>query len=252
MTHLNEEELIAMVYGEASSVASVHLHGCQVCSAQFAELKKELEGIRLDAPQRSVEYGEQVWRALRPSLVPYQRPRPQGWRGWAHWRPVGLATACALLVALAFVGGRSWERHTAKTTQVAGKASPQATQRVVLVVLTDHLDRTERLLVALQHADPSDSTENSQLQSEARELLASNRLYRTTAGEAGDPALAGALDHLEGVLAEIANDPNLTSADLERVRKQMNTEGILFEIRVLLSQTPDRMSAAEHGKGASI
>ena len=44
-----------------------------------------------------------------------------------------------------------------------------------------------------------------------RELLASNRLYRTTATNAGDPALAGALDRLEGVLAEVANDPNLTA-----------------------------------------
>jgi maltooligosyltrehalose synthase len=131
-------------------------------------------------------------------------------------------------------------------------AGPQAKERVVLVVLTDHLDRTERLLVALEHADSSDRAENAELQSEARELLASNRLYRTTASDAGDPALAGALDRLEGVLAEIANDPNLTAEDLARVRKEMNTEGILFEIRVLRERRADELSGAQPAKGASV
>jgi hypothetical protein len=253
MKHLSEEELTALYYDEGSGASSVHLHGCGACQARYAELKQDLEGMLTAAiPQRNAEYGEQVWKALRPRLTPYDSARRSGWRGWQHWRATGLATACACLVALAFVGGRAWERHIARTPMVAGKANPQAAQRVVLVVLTDHLDRTERLLVALQHADPSDSIETAQMQAEARDLLVSNRLYRTTAGEAGDLALAGALDKLEGVLAEVANDPNLTSADLERLRKQMNSEGILFEIRVLLAQTPDRMNGAEHGKGASI
>ena len=118
--------------------------------------------------------------------------------------------------------------------------SPQATQRVVLVVLTDHLDRTERLLVQLEHSQSPDSAENDQMQSEARELLASNRLYRVTASNTGDAELAGALGRLEGVLAEIANDPNLTAADLKRVRKDMNTKGILFEIRVLQARSQDQ------------
>jgi CTP:molybdopterin cytidylyltransferase MocA len=157
---------------------------------------------------------------------------------------------CAALVAAAFVGGRYWERHT--KTNVAGNAAPQAQQRVVLVVLTDHLDRTERLLVSLEHADSSDRAANAQLQSEARELLASNRLYRATASNAGDPALAGALDKLQGVLAELANDPNLTAEDLQRLRNEMNREGILFEIRVLRERGAEEMSGQKPAKGATI
>ena len=149
-----------------------------------------------------------------------------------------------------FLGGRYWERSTTKKADVA--ASAPATQRVVVVVLTDHLDRTEQLLVQLKHIDLRDRTENAALQSQARELLASNRLYRTTASNAGDPVLAGALDQLERVLAEIANNPNLTTADLERVRKEMNTEGILFEIRVLLTRSSDQKGGPEPAKGALI
>jgi hypothetical protein len=154
-----------------------------------------------------------------------------------------------MVLAVAFVGGRYWERIATRKTNVSN--NQQATQRVVLVVLTDHLDRTERLLVQLEHADSPDRGESAQMQSEARELLASNRLYRVTASNAGDPVMAGALDRLEGVLAEVANDPNLTSADLERVRKDMNTKGILFEIRVLLARSPDQGSGPKPANGAS-
>lgn len=202
-------------------------------------------------PLRSADYGDQVWQKLRSSLTPYKRPH-RAWRDWFHFRVLVAAAVCAALTALAFLGGRYWERHNVKPQQIAGANRPQPSQRMVLVLLTDHLDRTERLLVSLDHADASDAIETSQLQSEARELLASNRLYRATATDAGDPALASALDRLERVLAEVANDPNLTSADLNRVRKEMNTEGILFEIRVLRSQAPDQKSTPAHENGASI
>jgi len=156
-----------------------------------------------------------------------------------------MAVGCAMLLAAVFLGGRYWERNTTKKANVAD--SPQPTQRVVLVVVGDHLDRTERLLVQLEHSQSPDITENAQLQSEARELLASNQLYRVTASNTGDAALAGALDRLEGVLAEIANNPNLTAADLKRVRNDMNTKGILFEIRILQARSQDQGT-----KGASI
>jgi hypothetical protein len=255
MKHLNEEDLIELYYGEAGEGgdAAVHLRSCRECSASYAELKHDLEAIRpASVLQSGAQYGEEVWQKLRPSLVAYER-QPRGWQFLrVHRRAVGLAAACAVLMAAAFIGGRIWEKHQSNIATVGSGTNPQTAQRVVLVVLTDHLDRTERLLVALDHADPGDGAETSQLQSQARELLASNRLYRVSANEAGDPALASALDRLERVLAEVANDPNLTAADLQRVRKEMNTEGILFEIRVLLSQAPDQQSGAEHVKGATI
>jgi hypothetical protein len=256
MKHLSEEELIELYYGEGGAPSVAHLVGCRECSAQLAELQRDLEGARMTAvPERGAEYGEQVWEALRPRLIRYEK-KAAGWhrffgKGWAQWRVAVLAVGCAALVAAAFFGGRIWERHQ-KVTTTATNAGPQAKERVVLLVLTDHLDRTERLLVGLEHADSADRVETAQLQSEARELLASNRLYRTTATNARDPALAGELDRLEGVLAEVANDPNLTAADLQRVREQMNTEGILFEVRVLLARTPDQGSGLKPAKGASI
>ncbi len=250
MKHLGEEELIELYYGEAATEANTHLRACRECSAKYAEFKQSLDAIRPAAvPPRSADYGERVWDSLQSQLIPYQK-KTAAWRRWAHWRATALAVSCAMLLAVAFFGGRLWERVAAKKPSVS--ANPQGAQRVVLVVLTDHLDRTERLLVQLEHAGSPDRAENVQLQLEARELLASNRLYRVTASNAGDPALAGALDRLEGVLAEISNDPNLTGADLERVRNDMNTKGILFEIRILRSRSADQGSGPKSANGASI
>jgi hypothetical protein len=50
----------------------------------------------------------------------------------------------------------------------------------------------------------------------------------------------------------VANDPNLTPADLKRLRNEMNAEGILFEIRVLMARQPDEAGGPHHAKGASI
>jgi hypothetical protein len=250
MNHLSEDEMIELYYGEGAAAANAHLQACRECAGHYAALQQSLEAIQpAVVPVRSAEYGEHVWESLRPQLIPYQR-KAAGWRHWVWWKSAALAVSCAVVLAAAFLGGRYWERIATHKADVA--KNPQATQRVVLVVLTDHLDRTERMLVQLEHADMSDSTENAALQSEARELLASNQLYRTTASRTGDPALAGALDRLEGVLAEIANDPNLTATDLQRVRKEMNTDGILFEIRVLLARSPDQGSGPKPAKGAFI
>lgn len=244
MTHLSEDEMIELYYGEGAREAETHLKACRECSRKYADFSRSLEEIRPAAvPRRSADYGERVWEALRPRLTPYEKSA--GSRGWAGWRGAAIAVTCAMLLAAVFIGGRYWERGTTKKANVTD--SPQATQRVVLVVLTDHLDRTERLLVQLEHSQSPDSMENDQMQSEARELLASNRLYRVTASNTGDAELAGALDRLEGVLAEIANDPTLTAADLKRVRKDMNTKGILFEIRVLRARSQDQGT-----KGATI
>jgi hypothetical protein len=251
MKHLSEDDLVEVYYGEGTSAANTHLRACRECSAQYAEFKQSLDAIRpAQVPARSAEYGAGVWEALRPQLIPYEK-KAAGWRGWAQWRAAALLVGCAILLVAVFLGGRYWERFTTKKTANV-TSNPQATQRVVLVVMGDHLDRTERLLVGLEHADSPDSAESAQLQSEARELLASNRLYRVSASNAGDPALAGALDRLEGVLAEIANNPSLTAADLERVRNDMNTKGILFQIRVLRARSSDQENGPRASKGASI
>jgi hypothetical protein len=254
MKHLEEAELVEHYYEESANMAESerHLKACPVCAKRYAELCRDLDGVATPTPPaRGEDYVEQVWQSIRASLPVYEKPKSSWIR---YYRPLGWAAACVLLVAVAFVAGRRWERKQASSVAVA--VDPQARQRVVIVVLGDHLDRSERLLVQLNHADGNDLPALP-LRSEARELLASNRLIRQSAMQAGDLYVEASLDRLERLLMELANEPDkLTEADLNRLKQEMNTDGLLFDIRVLRSRvhSPDseQQSAPKATKGVPI
>jgi hypothetical protein len=261
MKHLNEEELIDFYYGESESPARIseHLRDCADCAKDYSELTNDLSSIASPAtPGRSADYGAEIWGSIRASVPAYEGPKKKrSWFAFPSWQS-GLAAvaACLLVLAAAFFAGRQWEHRNAPTDLAANRAdNGQGKERVVLVVLGDHLDRSERLLVELKHAEPS--TEGP-LQTEARDLLSTNRLYRESVKQAQDPALASALDHLERVLIEVSNEPaGLSQAKLDELQKEMNTDGLLFEVRVLRSRVQadvdqKRNTAAAVRKGVSI
>jgi hypothetical protein len=114
----------------------------------------------------------------------------------------------------------------------------------VVVVLSDHLDRSERLLVELKHADAGSEETVSPLRDEARSLLAANRICRQNAAKIDDPELAAALDRLDQVLGELANHPGgLNPATITRLQDEMNADGLLFQVRVLRSRIPEQEAA---------
>jgi hypothetical protein len=254
MKHLNEAELIAQYYDESASPADCerHLKSCAACAKRYADLRRDLDGVKpIVPPVRDEDYAEQVWLSIRSSLPVYEKPD----RSWIRlWRPLGWAAACALLLAVAFVAGRHWERK--QTTPVAVAADPLARQRVVVVVLGDHLDRSERLLVELNHAGSNDLPAIP-LRGEARELLANNRLVRQSAIRAGDLNVEASLDRLERLLVELANEPHEPNEqDLNRLRQEMNTDGLLFDIRILRSRVgsgaPEPQDAPTATKGVTL
>jgi hypothetical protein len=182
-------------------------------------------------------------------LRPYQLKTK---RSYFRWPQLGYAAACLFFLAGAFLAGRIWE-HTHTQPPLAGTPQ-QAKERVVLFVLDNHLDRSERLLIQLNHAGAEEETVDLPLQAEARQLLTDNRLYRQSIAPANDPLLAAALDHLERVLLEVANSPDeLSSADIARIEKEMNTQGLLFQIRVLRTKASGQETNAQATrKGATI
>ena len=247
MNHLNETELVALYYREQANMAECerHLNECAACAHEYANLRRDLDGVKPSSPPvRGEGYSEQVWQSIRSSLPVYEQAKRR-WTLRQFWQPLGWAAACALLIAVGFLAGRQWQRK--QTPQVAVTAAPGARQRVVVVVLGDHLDRSERLLVALNHAEAHDSAARF-LPDEAEELLATNRLVRQSTG---DPQVEASLDRLERLLVELANQPGgLTDKDLNRLRQEMNTEGLLFDIRVLQARVHSQ--ATPTTKGASI
>ena len=260
MKHLSEEQLIEYGYGEGDKVLiEEHFAVCRECDKAYAALQADLVEITLpDPPQRAQSYGQYVWERLQHQLPIYEKPH-RNWLGWGLWRSLSYAAAAALLLTSAFVGGHLWERNQADTSTKnhAAPAPPAGShppQRVVVVVLSDHLDRSERLLLELKHAD-ADSTEMvSPLRDEARSLLDANRICRQKAKQDEDPALTGALDHLDRLLTELANQPGgLNKATITRLQDEINKDGLLFEVRVLRSRIPHAQGAgADSSKGGTI
>jgi hypothetical protein len=246
MNHLSDEQLIDLYYSEDGPEAARHLDECTQCARAYAALQGDFADLKsVDPPPRDDSYGEQVWQAIAHRL-PIYAARPRPWFRHALGLGLSAAAACTLLVAAAFYAGRVWEHRQAPHAVAVNPAAP-APQRVVVVLLSDHLDRSERLLVQLKHANADDTALASPLRDEARSLLVSNRKCRQDAEQAGDPALTHALDHLNQLLIELANQPGgLNAAAISRLQDKMNADGLLFEVRVLRSRIPNRQPGQSH------
>jgi hypothetical protein len=74
---------------------------------------------------------------------------------------------------------------------------------------------------------------------------------------AGDLNVEASLDRLERLLVELANQPDEPNEqDINRLRQEMNTDGLLFDIRILRSRVGSRalepQDAANATKGVSL
>jgi hypothetical protein len=136
---------------------------------------------------------------------------------------------------VAFVAGRYTSRPPANSPRPPFEATnnPQLPQKVLVVALGDYLDRSEMLLVEVAHAKrPEDLDLNTQRRY-ASELIATNRLYRQTAQRVGDAGAEALLDQLERVLLQLAHTPQgATSADIQQLRQEIESGGLLFKVRV--------------------
>lgn len=268
MRHLTEEELIEhycagdlRVRGFLKTEAELHMQACNQCARAYQEIVRVLGAVHgPEPPVRSADYGTQVWQAIQGQLPEYRTKRKWSevfWTPFAH--KFVYAAAALLLFAGTFFAGKYWERMHAPHEQANVLPPQQVKERVVLLVLDSHLDRSERLLVQLNHAGdgPGAALEpvDLPLQSEARQLLADNRLYRGSVSQTKDPLLANALDHLERVLLEVSNSPDkLDSEEIARIEKELNTDGLLFQIRVLRARVSGREAGTESDttKGRTI
>ncbi|MGA2536566.1 MAG: hypothetical protein ABSF53_11155 [Terracidiphilus sp.] len=262
MNHLTDEQLVEHYFVEGGNriVTETHLRVCSRCEQAYEEISSALSVRAPEPPAREPGYGKQLWRSIQAPLRPYPGRLK---RKYFSWPRLVLAGACLLALAAAFLGGSLWQgarTHSSRANNSAKATnSPQAKERVVLVILDDHLDRSERLLVELNHAGGvegvrNDASEADSLQNEARQLLPDNRLYRQALLSGSDPMMAAALDHLERVLLEVANSPDkLDSADIARIEQEMNTDSLLFQIRVLRAKTSRQEQQVEPSKkGAAI
>ncbi|HVO58003.1 MAG TPA: hypothetical protein VMT51_09945 [Dongiaceae bacterium] len=236
MKHPSEEELFAYREGEMKDrgALAAHLAGCAECSAQLEKLEAvfaALDGIAVPDPGQ--DYGARVWRQIAERL-PQKR---QNW--WASLlqpqRLLAVGCAAALLLA-AFWAGRVTKKPNAPAEAAADAG--QVRERVLVVAVGEHLGKSEMVLVELSNRN-ADTQGNkliniSSEQRRAENLLEENRLYRQTALEGGDNAIASTLNELERVLLDVANSPaEITPAQFASIQKRIAAQGILLKVRVV-------------------
>jgi len=251
MKHLNEEQIVLHYYGDAEDDAAVarHMSECAACRAEFERVGSLLQQIEpIEVPEPVASFEEKTWLNLRDRL-----PEKRSWVG--NWLPSpkqwAVAGSMVALLVAAFVAGRFWPRAStvAPAPPVIANANPQ---QVVLVAVGNHLERSEMLLVEIMNSDGKAPLDFSNEQERARDLLDANHLYRVSAQREGDPKIARLLDQLGRVLAEVANAPEkMTPGDLKEIRGRIESEGLLFKVRVVGSDVNSRVRAREQSAAAN-
>jgi hypothetical protein len=239
MTHPTEEEMVLLYYRELEddAVLREHLDECEACRRAYAGLAASLDSIAApEAPERAENYGALLWQRLRPRMA--AEPKPSFWR-WLFAPPRWAAAgAVAVLVMAAFFAGRFWPAHPSVAT------GAKVRERILLVAVGDHLDRSQMVLLELVNSRPEPEMDIAAERQRAQDLVAANRLYRQAALRDGDARVASVLDDLERTLLEIAHSPaRLSSAEFEELRQRVEAQGILFKVRVIDSQV--RRKAAQ-------
>ncbi len=251
MNHLSDDELVLLFYGDrsASPDGAAHVQRCEECGARLRSIQRTLAAVEShEIPEPAPNYGAMVWARIEPRL----EARPASWlTAWLAPRRLALVAAVALLVVAAFVAGRYSSSTPAPRQAVSNKSNAPAPQqasapaqvrdRVLLVAVGDHLERSQMVLVELMNSPESASMDISATQAWARDLVPSNRLIRQTANDAGEKGVADVLEDLERVLVEIANSPSqISSAEFAQIRQRVEAQGLVFKIRVLDSQVRQR------------
>lgn len=252
MKHPKEEELIAYHDGEAAGREGIaaHVADCPECRTELERIDALLAALEnIPVPEPGEDYGQRVWQQISPRLPERRKrwwdflltpPKPLNWFEPRRWVA---AAGIAALVLAAFIAGRL----SKPVNPVVPLATDQTKirERILVMAVGEHLGRSEMVLVELANAEPQSANEKqvniSGEQRRAEDLLEENRLYRQTALEQGDAALAGVLDELERVLLDVAHSPQqLTPAQLEGIRQRIEARGILFKVRVVGKELQER------------
>lgn len=244
--HLTHDDLVLHYYGESAAEAAridAHLASCGDCRQALYRLQRTLALVDTSAEgEPAPGYEATMWARIQDQL---DTPLPW-WRrllsaGTARW---AVAASTAAVAGVAFYAG--WQARDlsvvpasggSPATVASGTASPEATrERVLALEIGDHLDRAQFMLAEVANGDDDTASLAAERQ-RASDLVATNRLVRQTAALAGDESLDGLLDDLERTLVDIANAPDdLTADDWRALRARLDTQGLLFRLRVLADE----------------
>lgn len=233
MDHLDRDDLILLHYGEtASPGAREHLLGCDECRRESALLRRVLDAVddaAVETPELAPAWEEQLWNRLRWKLERRRTP----WIGWA--------AAAAAMIVIAFLAGRTFLPRSTPIAPQQAKSTAEGRERVLLVVLGNHLSRSERVLTEVKNASADAPPFVIADRDTLEDLVRKNRLYLDAAQASGQTSLANVLDQMQPLLLELARAPeNPTADDIRMLQKRIEKRGALLELRVAGEQIRQR------------
>lgn len=239
MEHLDRDTLVLLHYGEdVPPGAREHLLRCEACRSERELLRRVLDAVdqAAETPELAPAWEEHLWNRLRWKLERRQN------RSWMF-----AAAAAAAVVIAVLVGYRLAPRSApapvqqAATTKPAPASTAEGRERVLLVVVGDHFDRSERMLTEIKNATAEAPPVVIADREAMEDLVRKNRLYLDAAYASGQTSLANTLEELQPLLLELARAPEKPSArDLQLMQKRIEKRGALFELRVAGEQIRQR------------
>jgi uncharacterized iron-regulated membrane protein len=228
MKHFSEEELIAYQLHESSDITAIrrHLESCTECADISESIAETLRIFSAEpAPQPDLERNWQRLRGNLSVLTPERRRFEWMRLHWA-WPTAGLATAALILLT---VFGVLYHRSSEIRHNVAVNGHGPITVEPADPTIANHLDAAERLLTEVNNSSgPLDDATREQ----AHSLLLQNAIYVRNARDSGALAEAAVLENFGRVLTTLDNEPP-TQHSTWRLRLEMNTSGLLLDIRIL-------------------
>lgn len=229
MKHFSEEDLIAYQLRESSNEGAIskHLENCSECADLSESIAETLRVFSADpVPMPDLEHN---WQRLRGNLSVLPPERSRGFEllrwGW-RWPAAGLVAAALILFT---IFGTHIHRTSETKHNMAVNGHGPLTIEPTDPAIANHLDAAERLLTEVNNSSgPLDSATREQ----AHALSLQNAVYVRDARDKGDLASAAVLENFGRVLTTLDNEPS-TPHSTWRLRLEMNTSGLLLDIRIL-------------------
>ncbi|ADV81284.1 hypothetical protein [Terriglobus saanensis] len=219
--HFSEDDLIAFHLNESKDEAAIrqHLDTCGTCGELSDSIAETLRVFSAE-PVPTPDF-ETSWQRVRGNLTVLAKPQKKSWWKIAAWPALGTLTAVLLLTIAFVVSHQKQKTNTYAFNRPGPLTTAPADER-------NHLDAAERLLTTVNHTSGElDDTTRTQ----ARTLALRNAVYVQQATQRGDLVEASTLESLGRVLTSLDNESHKSSTF--RLRVEMNTDGLLLDIRIL-------------------
>lgn len=247
----SSETLTLYFYGElepeASAAFARHAASCEACAAALAELNLLRNAL---APRADVRRPDAEWdRFMGRLAVALDRvdagaapgasrsavsgPAVQLWRPAARLSPwLPLAAVLVLAIGLGLV----WQRQALETgaarTPAVVAGAPEAAALPLDRAANRHFERAKLVVLGLAMKDPAEAGAGDwdHERALAAELLPQTRLFRLSALDRGETALADLLGDLETVLLQASMTSDVDRSSLERLQRVIRRRDLLVRI----------------------